>query len=63
MDLFTEWLINCVSGAVPVGIEEGWESCTFLKSIGHIFSKNSFGHYNAILSLAMHVYNIHIKGR
>ena len=35
-----------------MGIEEGGESCTFLKSFGHIFSKNSFGHYNAILRLA-----------
>ena len=24
----------------------------FLKSFGHVFSKNSFGHYNAILRLA-----------
>ena len=35
-----------------MGIEEGGESCTFLKSFGHIFSKNSFGHYNAFLRLA-----------
>ena len=30
-----------------MGIEEGGESCTFLKNFGHIFSENSFGHYKA----------------
>ena len=48
----TNRLNGCVSGAVPVGMEEGGESNTFLKTFGHILSKNSFSYYNAILRLA-----------
>ena len=36
-----------------MGIKEGGEPCTFLKSFGHTWhSKNSYVHYNAILRLA-----------